>query len=85
VAIIQTSGKKMGIHAGLYSKIINAFHHIECANTYCLSADQDYAGFNQVISIKKGIFKILMKIPVLYGRADLNCRPSGYESDALTS
>ena len=29
-----------------------------------------------------------MKAPIkglLYGRADLNCRPSGYESDALTS
>lgn len=38
-----------------------------------------------VAGIKKGTFKIVLKIPVLYRRADLNCRPSGYESDALTS
>ena len=34
-----------------------------------------------VDSIKKPPFKWEVK----YRRADLNCRPSGYESDALTS
>jgi hypothetical protein len=34
---------------------------------------------------KKGILKKCLKIPVRYREADLNCRPQGYESCALTS
>ena len=34
---------------------------------------------------KTGPLNQMIKSPVLYRRADLNCRPSGYESDALTS